>query len=199
GDGVGAVVCRSADVGRGVAVAASLVQLAHMALGVAMGPGVTGIVRKLKARLLGRRGPPVIQPYRDLVRLLRKDAVVAHSASWLFRVTPYLVFTAIWLGASLIPTFTTNLLLGPTADLIALVALLGSACFFPALAGLDVGTSFGGIGASREMMIASLAEPAMLMVIFTVSLLIGSTSLSTIASFLLSHPVGLRVSLGLGL
>jgi formate hydrogenlyase subunit 4 len=160
---------------------------------------VTGLVRKLKARLLGRRGPPVIQPYRDLVRLLRKDAVVAHSASWLFRVTPYLVFTAIWLGASLIPTFTTNLLLGPTADLIALVALLGSARFFTALAGLDVGTSFGGIGASREMMIASLAEPAMLMVIFTVSLLIGSTSLSVIADYLIAHPVGVRVSLGLGL
>ena len=178
---------------------ALLLQLLHMARVLALAPGVTGSVRKLKARLLGRRGPPVIQPYRDLVRLLRKDAVVAHSASWLFRVTPYLVFTAIWLGASLIPTFTTNLLLGPTADLIALVALLGSARFFTALAGLDVGTSFGGIGASREMMIASLAEPAMLMVIFTVSLLIGSTSLSTIADFLLSHPVGLRVSLGLGL
>jgi len=178
---------------------AFLLQLLHMALVLALAPGVTGIVRKLKARLLGRRGPPVIQPYRDLVRLVRKDAVVAHSASWLFRVTPYLVFTAIWLGASLIPTFTTNLLLGPTADLIALVALLGSARFFTALAGLDVGTSFGGIGASREMMIASLAEPAMLMVIFTVSLLIGSTSLSVIADFLISHPVGLRVSLGLGL
>ena len=92
---------------------AFLLQLLHMALVLALAPGVTGIVRKLKARLLGRRGPPVVQPYRDLVRLVRKDAVVAHSASWLFRVTPYLVFTAIWLGASLIPTFTTNLLLGP--------------------------------------------------------------------------------------
>ena len=176
-----------------------LLQLLHMALVLALAPGLTGLVRKIKARLLGRRGPPVIQPYRDLVRLLRKDAVVAHSASWLFRVTPYLVFTAIWLGASLIPAFTTNLLLGPTADLIGLVALLGSARFFTALAGLDVGTSFGGIGSSREMMIASLAEPAMLMVIFTVSLLIGSTSLSVIADYLISHPVGVRVSLGLGL
>ena len=175
---------------------AVLLQLLHMALVLALAPGVTGLVRKLKARLLGRRGPPVVQPYRDLLRLLRKDAVVAHSASWLFRVTPYLVFTAIWLGASLIPTFTTNLLLGPTADLIALAALLGSARFFTALAGLDVGTSFGGIGASREMMIASLAEPAMLVVIFTVSLLIGSTSLTVIADYLISHPVGIRVSLG---
>jgi formate hydrogenlyase subunit 4 len=177
-------------------VTALLLQLLHMGLVLALAPGVTGLVRKLKARLLGRRGPPVVQPYRDLFRLLRKDAVVAHSASWLFRVTPYLVFTTIWLGASLIPTFTTNLLLGPTADLIALAALLGSARFFTALAGLDVGTSFGGIGASREMMIASLAEPAMLVVIFTVSLLIGSTSLTVIADYLISHPVGIRVSLG---
>jgi len=178
---------------------AFLLQLLHMALVLALAPGVTGIVRKLKARLLGRRGPPVIQPYRDLVRLVRKDAVVAHSASWLFRVTPYLVFTAIWLGASLIPTFTTNLLLGPTADLIALVALLGSARFFTALAGLDVGTSFGGIGASREMMIASLAEPAMLMVIFTMALFIHSTSIPAIAEFVLNNEVGLRVSFAMAL
>jgi formate hydrogenlyase subunit 4 len=180
-------------------VIALLLQLLHMALVLLLAPGLTGLVRKLKARMMGRRGPPVVQPYRDLIRLLRKEAVVAESASWLFRVTPYLVFTAIWLGAAIIPSFATQLLLGPTADLIALVALLGSARFFTALAGLDVGTSFGGIGSSREVMIASLAEPAMLLVIFTVSLLIGSTSLSVIADYLIAHPVGLRVSLGLGL
>ena len=180
-------------------VLALCVQLAHMLLVLALAPALTGLVRLVKSRLLGRRGAPIWQPYRDLIRLLRKEAVVADSASWLFRVTPYLVFTAIWLGVSLIPTYTTDLLLGPTADLIALVALLGSARFFTALAGMDVGTSFGGIGSSREMMIASLAEPAMLMVIFTLSLLIGSTSLSHIAEFLLSQDVGLRVSLGLGL
>src|SRR5262249_25222036 len=166
---------------------------------LALAPALTGLVRLVKSRLLGRRGAPVWQPYRDVLRLLRKEAIVADSASWLFRVTPYVVFTAIWLGASLIPTYTTGVLLGPAADLIALVALLGTARFFTALAGMDVGTSFGGIGSSREMMIASLAEPAMLMVIFTLSLLIGSTSLSSIAAFLLQHDVGLRVSLGLGL
>jgi len=176
-----------------------VLQLAHMTLVLALAPGLTGLVRWVKARLLGRRGAPTWQPYRDLLRLLRKESVLAENASWLFRVTPYLVFTAVWLGASLIPTFTTGLLLAPTADLIALVALLGSARFFLALAGLDVGTSFGGIGSSREMMIASLAEPAMLMVIFTLSLLIGSTSLGHMADFLLSNEVGLRVSLGLGL
>jgi formate hydrogenlyase subunit 4 len=172
-------------------------QVFHMLLVLALAPLLTGLVRKVKARLQGRRGPLLAQPYRDLVRLLRKDAVLASNASWLFRVTPYLVFTALWLAASLVPSLTSDIALGPAADLIALTALLGSARFFTALAGLDVGASFGGIGASREMMIASLAEPAMLMVVFTVSLLIGSTSLSTISQFIVLNPIGLRLSLAM--
>jgi formate hydrogenlyase subunit 4 len=174
-------------------------QLLHAVLVVALAPALTGIVRLVKSRLTGKRGASIWQPYRDLWRLLRKEAVVAETASWLFRVAPYLTFAAIWLGAALIPAFRTYLLLGPSVDLIVLVALLASARFFTALAGLDVGTSFGGIGSSRELMIASLAEPAMLMVIFTVSLLVGTTSLAIIAAKLLSTSVGLRVSLGLGL
>ena len=178
---------------------ALLLQLLHTALMLALAPLLTGLVRKVKARLQARRGPPLLQPYRDLVRLLHKDAVLAIDASWLFRVTPYIVFTALALAVSLVPSFTSNLLLGPAADLIALAALLGSARFFTALAGMDVGTSFGGIGSSREMMIASLAEPAMLMVVFTVSLLIGSTSLATISHYVVVNPVGLRISLAMGL
>jgi len=178
---------------------AVLLQVVDAALILALAPLLTGVVRKVKARLHGRRGPSVIQPYRDLFRLLRKEAVVAHNATWLFRTVPYVVFTATWLAAALVPTFASDLVLGPTADFIALVALLGSARFFLALAGMDVGTSFGGIGSSREVMISTLAEPAMLMVIFTISLLVGSTSLSTISAFVLTHPLGLRVSLGLAL
>src|SRR5215510_13004210 len=174
-------------------------QLLHALLVLAVAPALTGIVRLVKSRLTGKRGAPIWQPYRDIWRLLRKEAVVAESASWLFRVAPYLTFAAIWLGVALIPAFSTDLLLGPSVDLIVLVALLGGARFFTALAGLDVGTSFGGIGSSRELMIASLAEPAMLMVIFTVSLLVGTTSLAIIAAKLLGTSVGLRVSLGLGL
>ena len=116
----------------------------------------------------------------------------------MFRVTPYLVFAATWVAAALVPTFATGLLFSYAADMIAIVALLGSARFMLALAGLDVGTSFGGIGSSREMMIASLAEPAMLMVVFTLSLLAGSTQLSSIAAFM-QGDVGLRVSLALAL
>jgi formate hydrogenlyase subunit 4 len=102
-------------------------------------------------------------------------------------------------AAALVPTFAAGLMFSWSADLIAIVALLGSARFFLALAGMDVGTSFGGIGSSREMMIASLAEPAMIMVIFSVALLVGSTQLSTIAAYMLSPDVGLRVTLAMAL
>jgi formate hydrogenlyase subunit 4 len=175
------------------------VQGAQMLLVLLLAPLLTGIVRKVKARLLLRQGPSLIQPYRDLVRLMRKEVVLAHNASWLFRVIPYLTFAATWVAASLVPTFATGLMYSWSADLIAIIALLGSARFFLALAGLDVGTSFGGIGSSREVMIASLAEPAMIMIVFTVALVAGSTQLSTMAGFLVSSEVGLRVSLGLAL
>jgi formate hydrogenlyase subunit 4 len=176
-----------------------LFELLQFALLLAAAPLLTGLVRKVKARLNGRVGPGMLQPYRDLWRLLRKEVVLAPNASWLFRTSPYLIFTAVWLAAAIVPTFATGLLLSRTADLIALVALLGTARFALALAGMDVGTSFGGIGASREMMIASLAEPAMLMVTFTVALIVRSTSLPQIAEFLLTHAVGIRISLFLGL
>jgi formate hydrogenlyase subunit 4 len=174
-------------------------QLLQMLLVLALAPGLIGLVRKVKARFLRRRGPSIVQPYRDLARLLRKEVVLANSASWLFRVSPYLIFAATWVAAALVPTFATGLLFGWSGDLIAIIALLGSARFFLALAGMDVGTSFGGIGSSREMMIASLAEPAMLMIVFSLALIAGSTALSTMAEFMAAPGVGLRVSLGLAL
>ncbi|UTD29256.1 respiratory chain complex I subunit 1 family protein [Bradyrhizobium sp. WD16] len=175
------------------------VQGAQMALVLLLSPLMTGFVRKVKARLLRRRGASIFQPYRDLLRLLRKEVVLADNASWLFRVTPYVTFAAIWVAAALVPTFATGLLFNWTADLIAIVALLGSARFFLALAGMDVGTSFGGIGSSREVMIAALAEPAMLLMVFCVALVAGSSQLSTVATFMASSEVGLRVSLGMAM
>ena len=166
---------------------------------LALAPLLTGIVRKAKARLLRRVGPPLVQPYRDLWRLFQKEVVLAENASWLFRATPYLVFAITWVAASLVPTFAIGLQFNWTGDLIAIVALLGAARFFLALAGMDAGTSFGGIGSSREMMIASLAEPAMMMIVFSLALLAGSTQLSTMAQYMLSPNVGLRVTLGLSL
>jgi formate hydrogenlyase subunit 4 len=162
----------------------ALVQLGQAAVGLLLAPLLTGYVRKVKARLLRRQGPPILQPYRDLYKLLHKEVVIAHNASWVYRVAPYIIFATTGVAAALVPTFATGLVLSPAADLIAIVALLGSARFMLALAGLDVGTSFGGIGSSREMMIASLAEPALLMIAFTVSLLAGSTQLSSVAAFM---------------
>jgi formate hydrogenlyase subunit 4 len=170
-----------------------------MLLVLLLAPLLTGFVRKVKARLQRRQGPPLTQPYRDLIRLMRKDVVLADNASWLFRVIPYFIFAATWIAASLVPTFRSGLMFSWSADLIAIIAILGSARFALALAGLDAGTSFGGIGSSREVMIASLAEPAMLMIVFTLALIAGSTQLSTMAAFMNSPEVGLRVSLGLGL
>ncbi|MBI3677230.1 MAG: NADH-quinone oxidoreductase subunit H [Proteobacteria bacterium] len=166
---------------------------------IALAPLVTGVVRKTKARLLLRRGASIFQPYRDLLRLFRKESVLAHNASWLFQAAPYLVLAFTWVAAALIPVLAFNLPLGPGADFIAIVGLLGSARFVLALAGLDVGTSFGGIGSSREVMIASVGEPAMLMLIFSLALVAGSTQLSVIAAFTQSPAVGLRISLGLAL
>jgi formate hydrogenlyase subunit 4 len=176
-----------------------LVQGAQMLLVLAAAPLLTGFVRVLKARLTRRRGPSIFQPYRDLARLLRKEATLAENASWLFRAAPYLIFSTTWIAAALVPTFAAGLMFSWSADLIAIVALLGSARFFLALAGMDVGTAFGGIGASREVMIAALAEPALIMIVFTLALIAGSTQLSTVAEFMLSPQVGLRVSLGLAL
>jgi len=179
-------------------ISAFAIQGLQMVLVLVLAPLLTGFVRKVKARLLRRRGPSLIQPYRDLWRLLRKEVVLADNASWLFRATPYLVFAVIWVAAALVPTFAIGLEFSWSADLIAIIALLGSARFFLALAGMDIGTSFGGIGSSREVMIASLAEPAMIMIVFTLALVAGSTQLSTVAG-VFSEGVGLRVSLGLAL
>ena len=176
-----------------------LFQAVQMFLVVAIAPAVVGVTRKVKARLLRRIGPPVLQPYLDIWKLMHKEAVLAHNASWIYRTAPYLIFAATWVGAALVPTYATGLLFSWSADLIAIVALLGTARFALALAGMDVGTAFGGIGSSREMMIASLAEPAMLLIVFTVALVAGTTQLSAIATLFSAGTVGVRVSLGLGL
>jgi formate hydrogenlyase subunit 4 len=180
-------------------IRSATLQIGQTLLVFLLAPALTGFVRKIKSRLQQRQGPSLLQPYRDLWKLVHKEAVVAENASWLFRVAPYLIFAATWTAGSLVPTFATGLPFSTAADLLVIVALLGSARFFLALAGLDVGTAFGGIGASREVMIASLAEPALIIVAFTLALIAGSTQLSVIAVFMTSGDVGLRVSLGLAL
>ena len=174
------------------------IQIGQMVLVLALAPMLTGLVRKVKARLQRRRGASIVQPYRDLRRLLGKEVVLAREASWLFRAAPYVIFAATWAAAALVPTFAAGLLFSWSGDLIAIVALLGAARFIQATAALDAGTSFGGIGASREIMIAALAEPAMLMLVFAVALVAGSTQLSTVAEYMLARG-SLRVSLAMAL
>jgi len=163
----------------------------------AAAPLLKGIVRKTQARLTSRRGASVFQPYRDLIRLMRKEAVVAENASWVFTTAPALILAFTWVAALFITTFSGRLFVTPAADLIVIVGLLASARFVLALAGLDIGTSFGGIGASREVMFAAIAEPAMLMMIFTLALVAGSSRIEDISAFALSPAVGLRISLAL--
>ena len=180
-------------------IGAIAIEALQMALVLLAAPGLVGIVRAVKARLQLREGPPLIQPYRQIARLLAKEVVLAENASWLFRTAPYLILALTWAAASVVPTFSTHLAFAPLGDLIVITALLGAARFLLALAGLDIGTSFGGIGASREVMFASLAEPAMLMIVVTLAIAAGSTELSSIAAFMLSPAAGLRVSFALAL
>lgn len=162
-------------------VSGIIIEILQIALVIGLAPVFAGWVKMLKCWSQGRSSPSILQPYRNLLKLFSKDIILAENASWIFRFTPYLVFGTVVLASAIIPILSTDLPLSLTADVIVLVALFAIARFFTALAGMDIGTAFGGMGSSREMMIASIAEPAMLMAIFTVSLSCGSTSLSRIA------------------
>jgi formate hydrogenlyase subunit 4 len=148
----------------------------------ALSPLYISWIRMLKCWMQGRRSPGLFQAYRDIAKLFAKDVCIAKNASWIFRATPYLVFGTMILAGAIVPILTSTRTLAPTADVIVLVGLFSIARFFTALAGMDIGTAFGGMGSSREMMIASLAEPAMLMAIFTISLARKSTSLSSMVA-----------------
>ena len=174
-------------------------QILHLMIALAVAPLLVGSTRLAKSRLQGRRGPSPVQPYRDLLRLLRKETVLAHDASWIFRMVPYLVFAIMLVASGMVPMFALDLPLASAGDLIAIVALIATARFLESLAGLDVGTAFGGIGASRDALIGTLAEPAVLMVAFALALVTGTTALPAIARFVLSGGVGVEVSLALAL
>jgi len=159
---------------------AALQSLVQLILLLAVAPLLSGFIRKLKARLQTRRGPSIFQPYRDLYKLLRKGMVIPNTASWLFTATPYFVFLTAILAGLMIPMVSAEAPLGLYGGVLAVVYLLGLGRFLTALGGLDTGSSFGGLGSSREMTISALAEPAMMLAIFTVAIGAGSTSLSEI-------------------
>ena len=145
-----------------------------------LAPLVSGVVRKGKARLQNRRGPPVWQPYLDLLKFLRKDMVISEHASWVFSFAPYVVFFTALLAGLMVPMVTVQAPLSLFGGVLALVGLLALGRFFLALGGLDPASAFGGMGSSREMTIAAIAEPAMMLAIFTVAITAGSTDISHI-------------------
>jgi len=161
---------------------------------VALAPLLAGWVRKVKARLQNRRGACIWQPYQDLYKLFAKEARMAHTASLLFRAAPYIVFVATWLAVAAVPLVTTSLPTAAIADVIVIAGLLALARFFLALAGMDVGTAFGGMGASREMFVSALAEPAMLMAVFTLAMSAHSTNLASVVEYQLHGDTILRPS-----
>jgi formate hydrogenlyase subunit 4 len=155
--------------------------LAQLALLLALAPLLSGFMKLLKARLQMRRGPGLLQPYRDIHKLMRKGMVVSETASWLFSATPYVVFLSTLLAGLMAPMVAADTPVGLFGGVLALVYLLGLGRFFLALAGLDTGSSFGGLGSSREMTISALAEPTLMLAVFTVAIGAGSTTLAEMA------------------
>jgi len=147
---------------------------------LAAAPLIVGLIRKVKARLQCRRGASVFQPYADLAKLFQKQPVVSSTTSWIFTATPYILFASTLAAGLLVPVFISRTPLNFAGNIIALVYLLALGTFFLMLAGLDAGSAFGGMGSSREAMVASLTEPAMMLSIFAIALTAGSTNLSTI-------------------
>jgi formate hydrogenlyase subunit 4 len=147
---------------------------------LAVSPFIVGLIRKVKARLQVRRGASVFQPYADLAKLFRKQPVVSTTTSWIFTATPYIVFASTLAAGLLVPVFVSRTPLNFAGNIIALVYLLALGTFFLMLAGLDAGSAFGGMGSSREAIVASLTEPAMILSIFAIALTAGSTNMSTI-------------------
>jgi len=174
---------------------ALLSQVLQLAMALVLAPLLVGWVDQCRAWLQNKRAPSMLLPYRMITKLFHKDAVVAESASPIFRVTPYIVFAAMVLAAAIVPSLATDLPFGRAADAIALVGVFALARVFIALAAMDIGTAFGSMGARREMFIGFLAEPALLMVLFTASLICGSTSLPTIVETLAHRDIAIYPSL----
>ena len=170
-------------------------QLFAIALALLLAPLLTGWVNQCRAWLQNRSAPPLLQPYYMLHKLFHKDVVLAHGASPLFGFAPYVVFGCMLLACAIIPSLSTDLPFAPAADTLALVGVFGLARIFISLAAMDVGTAFGSLGGRREMLVGFLAEPALLMVIFTLALISQSTSVATIVETLAHREIVIYPSL----
>lgn len=165
----------------------------------ALAPLFTGIMRKVKARTQKRVGASVIQPYYELLKLLRKDEVVSENASWVFRAAPWVIATSTITAALFIPVFLPFSPLSAAGDVLVVLGLFALARFFTMLAGIDAASAFGGIGTSREMMLSSLAEPGVFITVFVVSLTLGGTNLTSIVDAAAQTGVVLAPSMLFGL
>jgi formate hydrogenlyase subunit 4 len=174
---------------------ALLSQLLQLGVALLLAPLLVGWVSQCRAWLQNKSAPSLLLPYRTIHKLFIKDAVVARNASPIFRLAPYIVFGAMCCAAAIVPSLSTGLPFARAADAIALVGLFALARVFIALAAMDIGTAFGSMGARREMFIGFLAEPALLMVLFTASLISGSTSLPTIVDSLARRDLAIYPSL----
>lgn len=172
-----------------------VLEMAQVVLALLLAPGLVGLVRWLKARLQNRRGAPPWLPYFELGKLFGKEVVMSHNASWLFHFAPYIVFASTVAVTFLVPLIAAPLPFDNVGDLLVVVYLLLLGTFFLALAGLDPGTAFGGMGASREMTVAAIAEPTIALSIFGLALGAGSTNLGRIVTETLAHP-GVAISPG---
>ena len=183
-------------------IAALLVGLIQVLVILALAPLLTGIIRKTKARTQKRIGASILQPYYDILKLVRKDQVVSDQTSWIFRACPWVNFAVMATAAFFIPVFLVYTPFGLVGDLLLVVGLFALGRFFTMLAGLDVASSFGGLGSSREMMISALLEPALFLSIFVVAITYGGTNLSTLIgassnSSFLPHPQIIFAAIGL--
>jgi formate hydrogenlyase subunit 4 len=171
-----------------------LMALLQTLIFIAMAPLLLGWIKRVKCHMQNRAAPSLWQPYRDLAKLFRKHTVLAENASWIFRATPYIVFGTTVLTASIVPLAALDLPTTAIADVIVLVGFFALGRFFTALAGMDIGTAFGGMGSSRDMMIGALAEPVLLMAVFTLAMSASTTNLSEAVAYTLNSGVILRPS-----
>lgn len=172
-----------------------LVAILRILIYVTLAPLLVGFLKWVKCLLQNRRGPSLFQPYRNINKLLHKEVCVPTTSSIIFHITPYVVFTVTLVLGSIIPLMVADVVPIGVADFIVLVGFFALIRFFLALAGMDIGTAFGGMGSSREMMVSALAEPALLMAFFSLAMIAQSTNISTIINYCSVHPIFLHPSL----
>jgi formate hydrogenlyase subunit 4 len=165
-----------------------LVVVVQIGIAVGFAPLLIGLLRTVRARLEGRAGPPIVQPWRDLRKLWTKERIVPEHTSWIFACAPVVLVSSTLVIAAIVPLVSTASPLDHVGDLFAIVSLFLVGTVFLALAGLDPGTAFGGMGASREMTVAALAEPTLLLAVFAIAGRAQSSNLAAIVTATLHAP-----------